>query len=143
MFIHIFPRNSHNFTVTSHTSFPEATTVFNYCYFTGYILTTIIFAKYTYICRSGTQKHNFHVLLFVSGWPQHKKRRHRRYNSRRVRAQLIEWVARARQEGRGLPRCSCSPKRTPYVDTHVSSSSGHILSCFKTIFKRCTHVSVS
>lgn len=68
------------------------------------------------------------IMYIVSGWPQRRKQRLRRCSSRRERrAQLIEWVARARQEGRGLPHCSSSLRRIPSVDTRASSSSGHIL----------------
>lgn len=71
---------------------------------------------------------NHHMHAIVAGWLQRRRRRHRRCSSRRGRAQLIQWGAPARQEGRGPARCSCSPRRTLSVDIRASSSSGHILS---------------
>lgn len=70
---------------------------------------------------------NVCVCFWVAGWPQRRKRRLRRSSSRRGWAQLIEWGVLARQEDRGHPHCSCSPRRTPSVDIRALLLNGHIL----------------
>lgn len=104
----------------------------SYTFANKYVHTIDIIYVYGMTVRNNT------ILFWFTGWPQRRRRRLRRCSSRRGPAQLIEWGVRARRAARGPPRCSCSRRRTPSVDTRGLLSSGHILFYIYT----CTQVFV-